>query len=67
MSYGPSNGQNYRRTAALADRILKGASPSVLPVEQPTEFELIVNLRTAKAFGLQMSESILLRADGVIE
>ena len=67
MFYGPSNEENYQRTAALADRILKGARPSELPVEQPTKYELIVNLKTAKAIGLAIPESFLLRADEVIE
>ena len=67
MVYGPSRGENWQRVAALADRILKGASPSELPVEQPTKFELIINLKTAKALGLTIPESFLLRADEVIE
>ena len=67
MFYGPSNEENYQRSAALADRILKGARPSELPVEQPTKYELIINLNTAKALGLTMPESFLLRADKVIE
>jgi len=67
MFYGPSNDENYQRSAALADRILKGARPSELPVEQPTKFELIVNLKTAKALGLTIPEAFLLRADEVIE
>ena len=67
MFYGPSNEENYQRSAALADRILKGARPRELPVEQPTKFELIINLKTAKALGLTMPESFLLRADEVIE
>jgi putative ABC transport system substrate-binding protein len=67
ISYGPGIEDRYRRVAALADRILKGVRPSELPVEQPTKFELIVNLRTAKALGLTIPESFLLRADEVIE
>ena len=67
MFYGPSNEENYQRSAALADRILKGARPSELPVEQPTKFELIINLKTAKALGLTIPESFLLRADELIE
>lgn len=67
MFYGPSNEESYQRCAALADRILRGARPSELPVEQPTRYELIVNLKTAKALGLVMPESFLLRADEVIE
>ena len=67
MFYGPSNDENYRRSAALADRILKGARPSELPVEQPTKFELLINLKTAKALGLTIPESFLLRADELIE
>jgi putative ABC transport system substrate-binding protein len=65
--YGPSNDENYDRSAALADRILRGAQPRELPVEQPTKFELIVNLRTAKALGLTIPELFLLRADEIIE
>jgi putative tryptophan/tyrosine transport system substrate-binding protein len=67
MFYGPSNDENYQRSAALADRILKGVRPSELPVEEPTKFELIINLKTAKALGLTIPESFLLRADEVIE
>ena len=67
MFYGPSNEENYQRCAALADRILKGTRTSELPVEQPTKYELIVNLRTAKALGLALPESFLMRADEVIE
>jgi putative tryptophan/tyrosine transport system substrate-binding protein len=67
MFYGPSNGENYRRAAALTERILKGKRPSELPVERPTKFELIINLKTAKALGLTISEAFLVRADQVIE
>jgi putative ABC transport system substrate-binding protein len=67
MFYGPSNEENYQRCAALADRILKGARPNELPVEQPTRYELIINLKTANALGLTIPESFLLRADEVIE
>ena len=67
MFFGPSNGENYRRAAALTERILKGKRPGELPVERPTKFELIINLKTAKALGLTISEAFLLRADQVIE
>jgi len=67
MFYGPSNGENYRRAAALTERSLKGKRPSELPVERPTKFELIINLKTAKALGLTISEAFLVRADQVIE
>jgi putative tryptophan/tyrosine transport system substrate-binding protein len=67
MFYGPSLAESYRRVAALTDRIIKGARPGELPVEQPTKFELTINLKTAKALGLTLPESFLLRADEVIE
>ena len=67
MSYGPNRPHEYRRTAIFVDKILKGAKPSDLPVEQPTKFELIVNRKTATALGLDLPTSVLLRADQVIE
>ena len=67
MSYGLNIVRQYRRSAVYVDRILRGAKPGDLPVEQPTAFELIVNLKTAKALGVTIPRSILLRADRVIE
>jgi len=67
ISYGPDLAALFRRAAYFVDKILKGADPATLPVERPTKFELVVNLRTARALGLAIPRSILLRADEVIE
>jgi putative ABC transport system substrate-binding protein len=66
-TFGPRLTESYRRLAYYVDRILKGAKPADLPIEQPTKFELVVNLKTAKALGLTIPQTVLLQADELIQ
>jgi putative ABC transport system substrate-binding protein len=67
ISYGPNFLELWRRSADFIDKILRGARPADIPVEQPTKFDMVINLKTARALGLAVPEAVLARADGVIE
>ena len=67
MSYGPNNAELFRRAADFVDKILRGAKPGDIPVEQPTKFDFVINLTTAKALGLAVPDKLLALADEVIE
>ena len=67
ISYGPDQAESYRRAASMVDKILKGTKPADIPVEQPTKFELLINLKTAKALGLMIPPVVMMRAEKVIK